>query len=273
MSISKSQTILAFLIAAGGLSSIVQAVEGSVRADYNSAFVQDDPVMNFGLKIKQDIPLDLTLSVAQSVDYNLVVDASKEIWEWTDTVIAIERSLKSGETLTFKSRLSTSLPTSIESRHDELYTRPELRISVLADLPAGVSSTTSLSFARYFHRFDATRMDGQTEGGEALPIYTYALAQEFSATVYGPFDVGIDGSYRVKRYYDLKEEGSIIRAENRVEDYTYSVGLSATYNYSDKTSLTASYGQGSGLERDDYSDFVVFDREKSTWNFSLVQLW
>lgn len=246
---------------------------GSVSADYSSAFVSDDPIMSFGVKAQEALSYDLRLSFTQGLRRNLVVDDSKHEWEWNDSVLALAHSYKYSEALSFGSQLSARLPVSIESRHNELRTRPELKVSATWLLPLDLTSATDASYAIYWHKFDATRPEGQSTGGDALPQYTYNLNQTLTAVVKEKFELGVSGSYRLIRYHNLKQLDGYIAAQNRLEAYSYSVGFHSSYNITDKTSFTYSYEQGSGLERPGNSDFVIYDKEQAAWSISVTQIW
>ncbi|HYX33687.1 MAG TPA: hypothetical protein VE954_11285 [Oligoflexus sp.] len=249
------------------------ALDGTFSADYASAFVTDDPIMTFGLMIQQELHYGLKLSGAQSVNRNLVVDDSRKEWELNDSVVALIHKYDQSESVSLSTRLSTTLPISTKSKYDELRTRTELKLSAIVKLPADFTSTTTASYAQYWHKYDASRLEGQTAGGVSLPNYSYSLSQTIEYSLAEQVNLGASGSYRLRRWHNLEKTEGYIASENRLESYSYTVGAFTTYLYSDRTSLTVSYDQGSGLERPGYDDFVVYDSEQSTWTVSLLQLW
>lgn len=254
-------------------ASAALAISGSVSADYFSAYVGDDPSMIFGIRVQETLPFDLKLSLSQSINRHLVVDASKDEWELADTNLSITQSFEHTEKAKVTTRLLSTLPLSRDSQYEDLYTRTELRSTYALELPYNLVSESTLLGSLYFYKYDSTKVEGQESGGDALPRNSWGFSQGLTYNFHSDFSFSVEGDYREKRYYDLRKTASHIATQNRLVDHAYSVSAFLSYIFKEQTAFSLSYQQGSSLERPGYEDFVVFDKEESSWNVSVVHSW
>jgi hypothetical protein len=252
-------------------STPCRAGEWSLSADYTAGFTQGDPVASIGLTGSDKVAERWGWFVSQSLLKNFIVDSSLEEWELNDSVLGLElfpRTLISS--ITWKIRLSMTLPVSKSSQANEMYSRPEIRSTGSYALTEWLQSTGAGFFRYTLSRYQTTRgISGQ--GGDPLPWFSFGCHGGLQSTVWESVHLSAHASYFETKYYDVEYEGSAGGPVSVLPDQGYSLALSARWLVFEKTSLGLSYSQGSLLQQSGFQNYLIFDSEQSLWSIGITQ--
>lgn len=252
-----------------GLPTAAEAVGGYSAVDYSRTFTPSDPFMNIGLGLSHAFSKMTTLSFSQSIEKNLIVDASRDEFELADSRIGLSLRPRSKiEHVTWNLGFSASLPVSKKSRHDEVITKPEISLGASY---ATVVTLSASSFFRYqVNRYQsAPAVDG--EGGQPLAHYGYGFNLGIGRSVFERLNLALQGSYRETRFEDVPYEGPNVPQIDYSPDGAYSIAFAANVTVGESTEIGASVQQGRVLEQANWSEFVIFDETESSWSISFTQ--
>ncbi|MCX6131818.1 MAG: hypothetical protein NTX25_22510 [Proteobacteria bacterium] len=235
----------------------------SLGLDYSSPFENGDPAMSFSTSMSFSLSEDSKIQIGQALEKNLYIDASTDEWELADTVVAWNLSLKqANEGLSLKLRLQTSLPSSNASRLNEIYTKPELRLSSGYALSPGFQLGLDVFLRAVLSRYDSTPIENN-EGGVPLPRYSYGIGHAGNWQAFPNWTAAYQLSYSEIIYYDVNYQGPGPITQYNLPDQAYSLGLSLNWEFIENSSLSAGYSYGALLQQPGLEDFVFFDNEQS----------
>lgn len=252
------------------LSQTGKALSGSMYGQYSKAFAPSDPVVVLGLGLSQKMNRSYSLYLSQEMTKNLVIDSSKEELEFQDTRIGVRLYPKSLiENVEWTVKLSATLPTSKASRANEIQSKPEVFVG-LAYNPIEWLSIDGSAYGRYYlSKFETAPADGET-GGDALPKYSLGVNQ--GASIYNEtFTLGYQYGYREVTYYKVEQTSQNNALISDLPDQGYSIGLYLSANVWQGGSVTLSFDQGSALIQRGWEDYVLYDKEESSWSVMLMQ--
>jgi hypothetical protein len=252
------------------LSETSKALDGSMYGDYVKSFSPADPVMSFGVGLSQKMTSSLSLFLRQDLVKNLVIDSSKEEIELQDSRFGVRLYPKSLiENVNWVLSLSATLPVSKSSRDNEIYSKPEIYLGV--DYSASTWLTIDASvYGRYnVSKFETAPAQGGT-GGDPLQKYSYGLGQ--GMTLHNEtLSFGYRFSYREATYYKVEQNSATTALISDLPDQGYSIGIFITAMVWDQGSVTLGFDQGSALIQKGWEDYVLYDKEESSWSIGFAQ--
>lgn len=244
--------------------------EGQASVDYAKTFVPSDPVMNLGLSLSQRMNKTWGLFLNQNVEKNMVIDSSKDEFEAADTRLGMRlypRSLI--EHVSWVLTVSATLPSSKDSRHNEIYSKPEAKIAGAYQPWTWLSIDGSASVRYYVEKFESAPSQGE-DGGEALPDYSLGLSQASSIALGGwAFGYGFD--YRETRYHKIEQIAPNNAYTSDLPDQAYNFSLFVSRDLWRGAQISASFSQGSALLQEGWEDYVIFDKEESSYALGFSQ--
>lgn len=252
------------------LSETGKALSGSMYGQYSKAFAPSDPVVVLGLSLSQKVNRSFSLYLSQELTKNLVIDSSKEEIEFQDTRIGVRLFPKSLiEHVEWTVKLSATVPSSKSSRANEIQSKPEVFVG-LAYEPMDWLTIDASAYGRYYvSKFETAPADGET-GGESLPKYSYGVNQG-SSIHNETFTVGYQYGYREVTYYKVDQTAQNNAVISDLPDQGYSIGLYVSANVWQGGSVSLSYDQGSALIQKGWEDYVLYDKEESSWSLMFIQ--
>lgn len=244
--------------------------EGLVSAEYAKTFAPSDPVINFGLSLSLRLNKTFGLFLSQDVEKNMVVDSSKDELVAADTRFGVKIYPTSlVDNVSWLLTLSATLPTSKDSRHDQIHSKPEIKLGA-AYQPWSWLTISGSAIGRYYIEKFETAPTHAGEGGEVLPDYRLGLGQGTAVNL-GGFNFGYDYGYRETTYHTVKQTVANNAYLNEKAAQGYSVSLYLSRELWTGASLSGSFSQGSALVHEGWEDYVLFDKEESSWGVGFSQ--
>ncbi len=252
-------------------TTLVQADPGhtSLSLDYDSGFVENDPVLSFAAQYQQKLDPLYGIQCVQGISKNFYTDATQTEWVLGDTMLALLLyPMSLVPPVTWTVRLGMTLPLSQASRRNQVYSRPELASTASYAL----STATKISATGFLRMpWSAYQTTAGTDGvgGDPLPRYAYGAAFTLLQEAFWQSQLFLRASYYETKYYKSTEEGASTLPLLGLPEQGYSLTLRMEWPLTEQLALTGGISQGSVLEQAGLSDYKIFDEEASTWSLGI----
>lgn len=268
--ISMRQALFIAALSLPFITPPAMGLDSEASIDYAKTFAPSDPVLNLGLNLSQSLNKMFKLTLSQDFAKNMVVDSSKDEWEAADTRFGLKIYPKSLiDDVSWVLTLSATLPSSKESRQSEIYSKPEIKLGATYQ-PLTWLKIRGNALARYYIEKYTSAPTHAGEGGGPLPDHRLGVGQGTDLELSG-FTLGYDFNYTETNYHKLKQAAENNAHLNDKPDQGYNVNIHLSRELWTDASLSLNFSQGTVLAQEGWEDYVLFDKEQSTWGVGFSQ--